>query len=87
MSDAFEWDVVEYDPQITRDGALHALRVPGGSDSTGTPAGHDGRFAGRAEAEEFLGENWRTLAASGIRSVRLLHAGEPVETVVLAAAE
>ncbi|GAB3566759.1 hypothetical protein [Spelaeicoccus albus] len=82
MSDAFEWDVVELDDGITREEALRAL----GNERPGE-SGEWTRFAGRAEAEEFLGENWRRLASAGVRSVRLLRAGAPVALVTLAAGE
>ena len=35
-------------------------------------------FANRFDAEAWLGETWRQLAAQGVVAVRLAHHGEPV---------
>ena len=39
-------------------------------------------FTSRFDAEEWLGENWRHLAARGIEIARVLRSGEPVGTPV-----
>lgn len=79
MSHLFDWDVEDVDPGVSADD----VRAELGS----IPEGQAGRFPGRAEAEEYLGENWRRLAASGIRSVRLTRGGQPGVVVRLEAGE
>lgn len=79
MMRAFDWDIVDVDPGISVDDARRALGVD--------PTDETGRFPGRAEAEEYLGENWRRLAASGVRSVRLTTGGEVGAVVLLEAGE
>lgn len=39
-------------------------------------------FTNRFDAEAWLGEHWRTLAADGVTSARLLHRGEPVAAAI-----
>lgn len=39
-------------------------------------------FANRYDAEQWLGETWRSLAAEGVASARVLHDGDPVGPVV-----
>ena len=39
-------------------------------------------FTNRFDAEAWLGEHWRELAAAHVRSVRLLHRGAPVAAAV-----
>lgn len=69
MSGHYDWDIVETDASTTDADAAAALgRVGAG--------GHEYRFTSRADAEEYLGENWRRLAACGVRSVRLAASGD-----------
>ncbi|MBO0610857.1 hypothetical protein [Myceligenerans salitolerans] len=35
-------------------------------------------FTSRFDAEQWLGEHWRSLAGAGVSAARLHHAGEPV---------
>ena len=65
MSGHYDWEIVETDPSTTDADAAAALGRTGSGK-------HGYRFDNRAEAEEYLGENWRRLAASGIRSVELV---------------
>lgn len=44
------------------------------ADAGGEPAGS---FGSQSDAENWIGENWRQLAAAGVRSVTLLRDGEP----------
>jgi hypothetical protein len=37
-----------------------------------------GAFSSQSDAESWLGESWRTLAAAGVAGVSLLHDGEHV---------
>lgn len=39
-------------------------------------------FDARYDAEEWLGEHWRALAAQRVQAARLLHEGEPAGPVV-----
>lgn len=41
-------------------------------DPDGTPAGGAAQFPNQADAESWLGEHWRELAASGVDTVVLL---------------
>jgi hypothetical protein len=47
-------------------------------DPRGQACGSSREFAGRDEAEDWLGESWRRLLASGIESVELLEDDEVV---------
>ncbi|MCL2454274.1 MAG: hypothetical protein FWD18_03065 [Micrococcales bacterium] len=45
----------------------------------GEPAERVGpAFTARFDAEQWIGEHWRDLAAQGVRQARLLHEGAPV---------
>ncbi len=37
-----------------------------------------GAFSSQSDAESWLGESWRELAAAGVSAVVLLHNGQPV---------
>ncbi len=43
-----------------------------------TDAEPSGNFASQSDAESWLGEAWRNLAAAGVAGVTLLHDGEKV---------
>lgn len=78
----YDWEVVDVDPGVALDDARREL----GSAPPGE-ASDAGRFPGRAEAEEYLGANWRRLASSGVRSVRLMRGETTGPVVTLEAGE
>lgn len=84
MSGRYDWDIVEVDSSTADAAAAAAL----GRSEAG---GNEYRFTSRGEAEEYLGENWRRLAACGVRSVQLAVDGNvsdsPGPVVPLAAGE
>ncbi len=66
-------------PEVLSDAAGDA--VVGGARNVspaGQPPGDQASFSSQGDAETWLGEHWRVLAAAGIAAARLVHDGRDV---------